>query len=61
LSNYSNSQEIDYILREYDVPDEIVEDILSKLYDVLSDKEEDWKKEELEGLKQELGFEVIAK
>ena len=58
MSNYSDSQEIDYILQNYDVPDEIVTDILYKLQDVIGDQEEDWKKEkeELEGLQQKLGF-----
>ncbi len=56
MSNYANSQEIDYILRNYDVPDEIVSDILYKLYDVLEVLEDKEKTLEKEGLKQKLGF-----
>ncbi len=58
MSNYANSQEIDYILRHYDIPNEIVSDILYKLHDVLEVIEDKEKTLEKEGLKQKLGFEV---
>jgi len=61
LSNYAYSLEIDYILRHYDIPDEIVTDILNKLYDVLEVIEDNEKTLEIEGLKQKLGFCEVEK
>jgi len=61
LNNYEDSQEIEYILENNDIPDEIVRDILYKLHDVIGDQEEDSKKQELEGLQQKLGFNEVEK
>lgn len=61
MNNYEDSQEIEYILENNDIPDEIVRDILYKLHDVIGDQEEDSKKQELEGLQQKLGFNEVEK
>jgi len=40
LSNYADSEDIRYILKEYDIPEEITSEILSKLHHYLGEFEE---------------------
>jgi len=40
LTNYADSEDIRYILKEHDIPEEITSEILSKLNDYLDEFEE---------------------